>query len=406
MFDFLTSIFSKIISLVASAIIAVGLISTPSDIVQQPIDLAPTEEQINATISNEDITSEVEALKSLLLEEKQKRQAFENKIIQNSVPVKTKNSSATKTYITPSGAIIDENGNILNQNELTQKQILSELQRQNNLLEEKKNDGFSGTEVVARVKPSVALIVTEGHGSGFVIESDGLILTNAHVVRGQSSVSVKLYDGRTYTGSVIGKNEIVELALIRINASGLPALTLGNSSLSLLPDTSIVYAFGYPLVQSTMTVEDGIITARRFFESGIEHLQTNAGIQPGNSGGPLVNNKAEVIGINKSGITTEDRLGVGFNFAIPINVAKDYISRLKAGEQIFKNQSPQSVAEESSRPPAGSTIDIPRSVVVAIYYNPTLICEQLAGVPLQYKDECRLHKNYYNDYNWNIIEDL
>lgn len=355
MFSFFQSVIDKATALVVGIFIAIGLVSSPPPI---SMPASVTQESVPQTVTDQIAPTEIEKLKQEIEALKSKQRASENLAAISAKVIIPPKPVAPKTFTTPSGAIVDEHGNILNQAELTQKQLLEELQKQRTLLEQQKSTGFSSVEIASRIKPAVVLVtVGGGHGSGFFIESDGLILTNAHVVEGESSVSIKLYDGRTYTGSVVGRNEIVDLALVRIGASGLSTVTLGDSSVSFLPDTSSVYAFGYPRDPSTMTVERGDITARRTIE-GIEYLQTNAGIQKGNSGGPLVNDKAEVIGINILALVTKEGLGVGFNFTLPINTAKTYLPQLRSGEQILKYSSsaPVSPITLDSTPPIIETV--------------------------------------------------
>ena len=223
--------------------------------------------------------------------------------------------------------------------------------------------GLTGPEITSKVKPSVVLLETaSGHGSGFIIDSDGHILTNAHVVKGYGSVSVQLLGGSKLNGAVIGRNEIIDLAVVKISASDLVSTVFGDSDELPLPLSSGVRAFGYPLSPTTLTVEQGEVTARRVVNN-FEHLQISANIQPGNSGGPLANNKAEVVGINSRGVSIESEIGsigIGINFAIPINVAKQHLASLKSGVQILKTSS---TPTPSSTPiPTPSTTPTPTPI--------------------------------------------
>lgn len=380
--------------------IALGLASAP---IIDVVPISATQEQVSQTITDQFTLAEIEKLKQEIEKLKSQQNASENLTTITTKVVISPEPVAPKTYTLPSGAIIDERGNILNQTELTQRQLLEELRGQKILLEQQKNSGFGGVEIANRIKPAVVLItVGSRHGSGFVIESDGLILTNAHVVERESSVSVKLYDGRIYTGSVIGTNEIIDLALVRVGVSGLATIALGDSDAFSLPDTSTVYAFGYPLYRSTMTVERGDITARRTVD-GIEYLQTNAGTQRGNSGGPLVNDKAVVVGINTWGLQTEGYT-VGFNFAVPINIAKTYLPQLKNGARVSDPAIP-STPPGPPQPdmPQGSNRTISRSIVIAIFLNPDLTCDQLS-LSTANKQICWQYKLYKDRYNWAILE--
>ncbi|WP_017721693.1 HhoA/HhoB/HtrA family serine endopeptidase [Kamptonema formosum] len=173
-----------------------------------------------------------------------------------------------------------------------------------------------------------------GQGSGFIIDSTGIILTNAHVVSGADTVSVTLKDGRTFKGSVRGIDEPSDLAVVKIPGQDLPVAPLGNSSQVQVGDWAI--AVGNPLgLDNTVTL--GIIstTDRSSAQVGIpdkrlDFIQTDAAINPGNSGGPLLNERGEVIGINTA-IRAEAQ---GIGFAIPIEKAKQIKDSLARGEKI------------------------------------------------------------------------
>lgn len=168
-----------------------------------------------------------------------------------------------------------------------------------------------------------------GTGSGFIISSDGRILTNAHVIEGADSVKVTLNDGRTYTGKVIGRDTVTDVAVVKIEAENLPFVTFGKSE-NLVPGEWAI-AIGNPFgLDNTVTV--GIISAikRSSSEVGVPNkrvsfIQTDAAINPGNSGGPLLNDRGEVIGINTA--IRADAQGLGF--AIPIETAQ------RVAEQLF-----------------------------------------------------------------------
>ncbi|MFM5926901.1 MAG: HhoA/HhoB/HtrA family serine endopeptidase [Dolichospermum sp.] len=164
--------------------------------------------------------------------------------------------------------------------------------------------------------------VERGAGSGFIISADGRILTNAHVVEGADRVTVTLKDGRTFQGKVVGKDELTDVAVVKIEANNLPTVTLGNSD-QLQPGQWAI-AIGNPLGLDN-TVTTGIISAtgRSSNQVGVpdkrvEFIQTDAAINPGNSGGPLLNARGEVIGMNTAIIQGAQGLG----FSIPINTAK------------------------------------------------------------------------------------
>ncbi len=164
-------------------------------------------------------------------------------------------------------------------------------------------------------------------GSGFIIDRDGYIITNNHVVDGADDIKVKLADGKDYTAKVIGRDPKTDLALIKISSffKDLTALSLGDSDQMRVGDW--VLAIGNPFGLEE-TVTQGIISATgRAIGSGPydNFLQTDAPINPGNSGGPLINLKGEVIGINTAIISS----GQGIGFAIPSNMAKKITSQLK-----------------------------------------------------------------------------
>lgn len=203
--------------------------------------------------------------------------------------------------------------------------------------------------IAQRVLPSVVSISTRtlsgaGTGSGFVIDSNGYILTNNHVISNAAqsggSIQVSLSDGTFYSAKVIGRDASYDLAVLKINASGLKALQFGDSDAVAVGD--LVIAIGSPLGLSG-TVTTGIISAKnRAVTAGeansessfINALQTDAAINPGNSGGPLVDATGAVIGINSAiaSLGTTSQLGsIGLGFAIPINQAR------KTADQLIKN---------------------------------------------------------------------
>jgi S1-C subfamily serine protease len=171
--------------------------------------------------------------------------------------------------------------------------------------------------------------IQEGTGSGFILSPDGRILTNAHVVEGADEVEVKLKDGRSFQGKVVGIDTVTDIAAVKIDANKLPAASLGNSE-QLIPGEWAI-AIGNPMgLDSTVTA--GIISAtgRTSQEVGISDkrvsfIQTDAAINPGNSGGPLLNARGEVIGVN----TAIRANAQGLGFAIPIATAQ------RISEQLF-----------------------------------------------------------------------
>ena len=169
-----------------------------------------------------------------------------------------------------------------------------------------------------------------GVGSGFILNSDGKILTNAHVVNGADTVTVTLKDGRTFKGKVLGSDPVTDVAVVQIQANNLPTVNLGDSQ-QLKPGEWAI-AIGNPLGLDN-TVTEGIISAtgRSSSQLGVpdervNFIQTDAAINPGNSGGPLLNANGEVIGVNTAIIQNAQGLG----FAIPINTAKGIANQLIA----------------------------------------------------------------------------
>lgn len=174
----------------------------------------------------------------------------------------------------------------------------------------------------------------QGQGSGFIVNADGTILTNAHVVSGADRVTVILKDGRRVEGTVRGADEVTDLAVVKISGGDLPVATLADSDQVQVGDWAI--AVGNPFgLDNTVTL--GIVSTlnRSSALAGIpdkrlDFIQTDAAINPGNSGGPLLNENGEVIGIN----TAIRANAAGIGFAIPINKAKEVIPQLSRGEKI------------------------------------------------------------------------
>jgi serine protease Do len=171
-------------------------------------------------------------------------------------------------------------------------------------------------------------------GSGIIVDKEGYIITNNHVVSGTGEIKVKLTDGREYTAKVIGRDPKTDLALIKISSifKDLPILALGDSDIMQVGDW--VLAIGNPFGLEH-TVTQGIISASgRVIGSGPydNFLQTDAPINPGNSGGPLVNLKGEVIGINTAIVAA----GQGIGFAIPSSTAKGIVAQLREKGKVVR----------------------------------------------------------------------
>ncbi len=160
-----------------------------------------------------------------------------------------------------------------------------------------------------------------GLGSGFIISPDGLVLTNAHVVDGAKTVSVKLADHREFKAKVLGSDKTSDIAVLRIDAHGLPAVRLGDSDQLAVGD--YVLAIGEPFgLEETATAGIVSATSRSLPGDGfVPFIQTDAAVNPGNSGGPLFDASGKVVGIN-SQIYTNSGGYQGVSFAVPINLAE------------------------------------------------------------------------------------
>ncbi len=209
-------------------------------------------------------------------------------------------------------------------------------------------------DVAAKVTPAVVTIVSTigsssttpdpfgqgsgggtGVGSGVIYDSNGWILTNHHVVNGATAISVKLSDGRTFKGTVYGTDTLTDLAIVKIDATGLPTAELGDSG-SLKPG-QLVIAIGNPLAQYTDSVTTGVVSGLNrsidLSEGSLDDLiQTDAAINPGNSGGPLLDANGKVIGINTATASTAQGIG----FAIPVNLARAITAQAVAGEKLSR----------------------------------------------------------------------
>jgi len=172
-------------------------------------------------------------------------------------------------------------------------------------------------------------------GSGFIVASDGYILTNNHVVGDADKVVVKLVNGREFTAKILGTDPETDVALLKIDANDLPSLQLADSDS--LEVGEWVLAIGNPFGLSH-TVTAGIVSAKG--RSGLrlaeyeDFIQTDAAINPGNSGGPLINLDGNVVGINSAIIGPGGNVGIGF--AIPVNMAKAVYDQLKKGEPVIR----------------------------------------------------------------------
>jgi Do/DeqQ family serine protease len=214
--------------------------------------------------------------------------------------------------------------------------------------------------------------VQRGLGSGFIINNNGTILTNAHVVDGAEKVTVTLKDGRTLEGRVMGRDSVTDVAVIKVDAQNLPAVKIGDTQTLQPGETAI--AIGNPLGLDN-TVTEGIISAtgRSSGQVGIPNgrvnfIQTDAAINPGNSGGPLLNQRGEVIGMNTAIIQGAQGLG----FAIPIDTAQRISDQLIASGKVehpflgiqMATLTPEVKQEINSNPNSGLTVNDDQGVLV------------------------------------------
>jgi serine protease Do len=238
------------------------------------------------------------------------------------------------------------------------------------------------TEAVARVAPSVVTVQTErvqrvaadpfeslfggrsgtqtssGLGTGFIVRTDGVIVTNAHVIAGATRISVMLRDGTMHPATAVGTDETNDLAVLKVNAPNLPVAPLGDSDNLLVGEWAIAIGnpYGFMLGNSEPSVTAGVISGvgRNLVARGegpsayFDMVQTDASINPGNSGGPLVSATGEVIGVNSSIYSTTGGGSIGLGFAIPINRARRVADDLLAHGRV-------------RRPWIGARLDEPRT---------------------------------------------
>jgi len=170
-------------------------------------------------------------------------------------------------------------------------------------------------------------------GSGFIVNADGYVVTNNHVVDGATEIKVTLADGRELAATVLGRDPKTDLALLKIDATGLPLIALGVSTQLQVGEP--VMAIGNPFGLE-QTVTTGIVSATgRVIGEGPydDFIQTDASINPGNSGGPLINSKGQAVGINTA-LVSQTGGSVGIGFAIPIDLAKPVLTQLAAAGRV------------------------------------------------------------------------
>jgi serine protease Do len=200
-------------------------------------------------------------------------------------------------------------------------------------------------------------------GSGFIVSADGYVVTNVHVVRGASEIVVRLADHSEHKARLVGSDPRTDIALLKIDAGGLPTLAFGDSDE--VPVGQPVMAIGNPFGLE-QTVTTGIVSAKeRFIGAGPydDFIQTDASINPGNSGGPLVDTRGALIGINTA-IFSQSGGSIGIGFAIPVNIAKDVLPQLRASGKVIRGY--LGVAVAPVPPEVRRALDLPpqRGVLV------------------------------------------
>ncbi len=342
-----------------------------------------------------DTMSELAQIREELAKERAARLSLEQKVnargaIQTEAPrqvatQKPKTSSKkdddkSKVFSTPSGALIDADGNVISGSEKDTEDIVV------------KTGVLTGEEVYARVAPSVVLVESSaGHGSGFLVEGGKYTMTNAHVVGNDEFVRLTLQDGSRFDAPVLGKNESADIALVFNLYQTSKSVSYGGTDVYSLGTGATVFALGYPeTLTKNITFTQGIVSANRQEWMGRSSIQTDALIHKGNSGGPLVNNKGEVVGINTWALLGG---GSGLGFAIPIDYAVSWIPSL--------TQYGQSRYEVY---PIGSTLTMKKSVRDRFAQNPQLSCGKLFQFAEENVKLCDLYRDYGNDYDWNFVD--
>lgn len=213
-------------------------------------------------------------------------------------------------------------------------------------------------------RPRPRDIPARGEGSGFIVNSDGTILTNAHVVAGADEVVVKLTDKRKFTAKVIGSDARTDVAVLKITATNLPTVKLGDPSKLRVGEA--VAAIGAPFgFENSVTA--GIVSAKGRSlpsDSYVPFIQTDVAINPGNSGGPLFNMRGEVVGIN-SQIYSRSGGYQGVSFAIPVDLAMQVADQLKGKGKVARGWLGVSIQEVTSDLADSFGLDRPRGALIA-----------------------------------------
>ena len=203
-----------------------------------------------------------------------------------------------------------------------------------------------------------------GQGSGFIVSADGYILTNTHVVDDADEVTVKLSDRREFRAKVVGSDEKTDIALLKIDASNLPRVAIGDPDK--LKVGEWVLAIGAPFgFENSVTA--GIVSAKGRAlpqESYTPFIQTDVAVNPGNSGGPLFNMKGEVVGVN-SQIISRSGGYMGLSFAIPIDVAMEVMEQIKGGGKVSRGRLGVLIQEVTSDLAESFGLGKPRGALVS-----------------------------------------
>ncbi len=202
-----------------------------------------------------------------------------------------------------------------------------------------------------------------GEGSGFIVSSDGYIMTNAHVVRGATDVVVKMTDRREYPAKVIGSDDRTDVAVLKIDAKNLPTVRLGNPA-ALKPGQWVV-AIGSPFgMENSVTAGIVSATSRSLPDDPfVPFIQTDVAVNPGNSGGPLFNLNGEVVGIN-SQIYSQTGGYMGLSFAIPIDVANNVREQLVKDGRVQRGRIGVSIQPVTAALADSFGLDRPRGALI------------------------------------------
>ena len=215
-----------------------------------------------------------------------------------------------------------------------------------------------------QARPPMRQAPARGEGSGFIVSGDGYIITNAHVVEGVDEVTVKLTDKRKFTAKVVGYDERTDIALIKISATNLPRVVIGEPDK--LKVGEAVVAIGSPFGFEN-SVTSGIVSAKDRTlpsENYVPFIQTDVAVNPGNSGGPLFNLRGEVVGVN-SQIYSRSGGYQGVSFSIPIDVAMDVANQLKTGGKVARGWLGVAIQEVSADLAESFGLDRPRGALIA-----------------------------------------